>query len=379
MVNGITSSRRHTTSAWSPSSLSAVSAVSGPPPARISPPGATVGGVCARKSSGTDHFTLAVVGVQRPQRLVAAVDVDGLAVGGQHRTCQHTVGDGVAGPLPGQQRRLAGVVAQRRSTWRPVRRAARRRITIVWVAAEKAGAAAIGHFGRAVRAVGQAARESVGSMSATRSIGLPTTIAAVRVEHQHLPEMGHHQQLTVAEKPWGQRHSDDLLAPADPLGGRIRQDQPGLADVEVVEPVEQRAGESAALAPAGCTSAGARCCRSPTPSASSRPPSARWPPGSCPSRARPRRPRSPLTERLQASFRLVGAGGGGVAAVGRVAVLGGPALRRCGVDPGVGVAAAVAASAVAPAITVVDASAANRRSTSVVPSSLRIVIGQPRG
>ncbi len=212
-------------------------------------------------------------------------------------------------------------------------------MTIVWVAAEKAGAAAIGHFGRDC---GQSARprcESVGSMSATRSIGLPDDDAAVGVEHQHLPEMGHHQQLIVAEKPWRQRHSDDLVAPADPLGGRIRQDQPGLADIKVVDTVEHRPGESAALDEPGAPALAPVVVVLPHHQRAAarrlgvgRQVAAR---AEC-----HRRPEIALHRAGPGEFQAGGAGGGREAAVGRVGVLGRPALRRCGVDPRVGVAAA---------------------------------------
>ena len=54
--------------------------------------------------------------------------------------------------------------------------------------------------------------------------------------------------LRAAEQPRGLRHPDHRLAPADPLGRRECHDGAGLADVDVVETVEQRAREAAAPA-----------------------------------------------------------------------------------------------------------------------------------
>ena len=75
---------------------------------------------------------------------------------------------------------------------------------------------------------------------------MPTDDPAMGIEDEHLPEVCHHEKLAAAEKSCGGGHSDDVRPPADPLGGRIGDHQPGLSDVEVVEPVEQRAGEAAA-------------------------------------------------------------------------------------------------------------------------------------
>src|SRR3984885_5749870 len=67
------------------------------------------------------------------------------------------------------------------------------------------------------------------------------------VEYLHLSPMRDYEQLPVIENPWRGRHSHHRAPPTNPLGRGKGHDSPGLADVEVVEAVEQRAGESAAL------------------------------------------------------------------------------------------------------------------------------------
>ena len=67
------------------------------------------------------------------------------------------------------------------------------------------------------------------------------------VENLHLPQVCDNQQLTVPENPWRGRHSDYRAAPADPLGDREGEYRPGLPDIEIVEAVEQWAGDTAAL------------------------------------------------------------------------------------------------------------------------------------
>lgn len=71
--------------------------------------------------------------------------------------------------------------------------------------------------------------------------------AAAGIEYQQLPQVCTHEQAAMPQKPRGGRHPDHGLAPARPLGRRKGDYRSRLADVEVVEAVEQRAGEAAAL------------------------------------------------------------------------------------------------------------------------------------
>ena len=71
------------------------------------------------------------------------------------------------------------------------------------VADENAGAAATGQPRRAGWQSASPRVESVGSTPPTRSIGVPTTIAAMCVEYQRLPEMRDHQQLAGRRETLG--------------------------------------------------------------------------------------------------------------------------------------------------------------------------------
>src|SRR6202012_2937993 len=71
--------------------------------------------------------------------------------------------------------------------------------------------------------------------------------AAVADEDLHLAQVRNNEQLDVLENPWCGRNSHHRAPPADPLGPGKGHDRPGLADIEVVEAVEQRARQPAAL------------------------------------------------------------------------------------------------------------------------------------
>ncbi len=219
-------------------------------------------------------FRFAVGGVQRPQPLVAAVDVDGRPVGGQHRAGQHSGADGVAGPLADEQRRLPGVVLQ---PDQPGGRSAR----LPDAEHHRAVGRREGGRGRdraalpGRRAIGQPARR-IGRVDAVHQIQRSADhLAAMRVENQHLSQVGGDQQLAAAQKPWGGRHPDHRLAPARPLGRRETTGSPpagrrrGCRSRRTADRRSRRPG------PAAHTSVAGRCRCSPTPSANIRRGSAR--------------------------------------------------------------------------------------------------------
>ena len=207
------------------------------------------------------------------------------------------------------------------------------------VASEKAGAAATGHSGPAGRQSSESALR-IGGVDAVDQVQRGADHgAAVGVEHQYLAEVGDHQQTARGQEAGRHRHPDHRLTPPDPLGRRKRQHRSGLADVEVVEIVEQRAGEAPAqdepgapalprvivglpdhqraasggLAVDGQVIAGAERHLGGEVALD----------GTCPLQ----------TERVGPADRRV-------AAVRGIGVLSGPARGRAGLDPGIGIAAA---------------------------------------
>ncbi|CAG6936321.1 hypothetical protein PICSAR11_04438 [Mycobacterium avium subsp. paratuberculosis] len=188
------------------------------------------------------------------------------------------------------------------------------------------------------RAIGQPARR-VGGIDAVHQIQRAAGhLAAMGVEDQHLSQMRDHQQLAVPEEPRGGGHADHRLAPAGPLGHRKRQERPGLADVEVVEAVEQRTGEAAALdqphapplpAVVGVLPLHQRTAGRGLGVEAQVTAGAQRRPGG----------QAALDRAGPLQRELAGPAGAGVAAVGGVRVLGRPALRGRRFHPRVGVAA----------------------------------------
>ncbi len=214
-------------------------------------------------------FRFAVAGVERPQSFVAPVDIDRRAVRRQHRAGQRSAADRVACPLPGQKRTLPGPITQpdkdrglgvgfpQPEHHQPGRCCERR------CGGHRAAGTGQSAIGEAAVGVGRVDTDDQVQRRADDG-------ALVGVEHEDLTEVRHHQQVARVENPWGGGHSDHRSAPPDPLRRREGQHRAGLADVEVVEPVETAGWTSRRPVPAACTSAGGRCCRPPTPSASNR-------------------------------------------------------------------------------------------------------------
>ena len=207
------------------------------------------------------------------------------------------------------------------------------------VAGENAGCRRHRALGPALLAVGQAALR-VGGVDALDEIeGRADHRAAVRVEHQHLTEVGDHQQLAGRQDPRGQRQADHRLAPPDPLRRGEGQHGAGLPDVEVVEAVEQRAGHAAALPQPAAPALAALVAglphhqRAPGRRLGVRGQVAARPEGDLGAEITLHRPAPVQCE-------IACPRGGRVAAVGRVAVLRRPAVGGVCVDPGVGGSAA---------------------------------------
>ncbi|CKS79730.1 Uncharacterised protein [Mycobacterium tuberculosis] len=175
--------------------------------------------------------------------MVAPIDVDRRSVGGEHWAGQHARADSVTGPLADellsvvfQPDQLRGRFARlpdadhHRAVDRRERRGGRDR-------AARPG----------WRAVGQSACR-IGGIDAVHQVHRTADHhAAAGIEYQQLPQVCTHEQAAMPQKPRGGRHPDHGLAPARPLGRRKGDYRSRLADVEVVEAVEQRAGEAAAL------------------------------------------------------------------------------------------------------------------------------------
>jgi hypothetical protein len=163
--------------------------------------------------------------------------------------------------------------------------------------------------------------------------------ALVGVEHQYLPEMRDDQQLIRRENPWRGGHSDHRLTPPDPLRRREGQHRARLADVEIVEPVEQRTGQAAALHQPGAPALAGLVVGLPHHERAA----ARRLRVDGKVAARPERhlggqvafDRTPPFQPQR-----IGPRDGRVAAVARVAVLRGPAVCGVRLDPGIGGSAA---------------------------------------
>ncbi len=284
---------------------------------------------------GRRPLRLAVGGVQCPQVLVAAGDVGGRAVGRQRRAGEWATTDGGAGPLPRQQWGLVGAVAQA-DDGRRLRVGLPQRDHDDPRCRGVRGRGGDGAAGSALCAVGQPALR-IGGVDARDEIQRRADhVAAVRVEHEYLPEVRHHQQAVGVKNPRCHRQPDHRLAPPEPLRGRKREDGARLPDIEVVEPVEEWTGQVTALHQPGAPALATPIVGFPH---HQRAPARRLAVGGeVAARAqRELRAEAALDRSRPVQAQGLGAVDVGKAAVRGVTVLGGPAGGGVSLDPGVGV------------------------------------------
>ena len=167
----------------------------------------------------------------------------------------------------------------------------------------------------------------------------PDDGAVVSVEHHDLAEVRHHQQVARVENSWCGGHSDHRSAPPDPLRRREGHYRAGLADVEVVEAIKKRTGQATALDQPRAPSLAGVVVRLPHHQRAA----ARGLRIDGEIASRPQRHRGgqvALDRSRPFQPQVLGAWRGFEAAVGGVAVLGGPAGGGVCLHPGIGVPAA---------------------------------------